>query len=116
MMTFNVNVARLIATLEGNRTKHAADYQAAIVKYREKALEWFEANLEIVRKGGQIEHNLRIPIPEEHTEDFDRAIEALTWHTEEEIELVEQQFDELVRNQWGWHRTFIQNTTSYLAS
>jgi len=53
-------------------------------------------------------------MPEEHTADFDRAIEALEWHTGDEIELEEHQFEELVRNQWGWHRAFMANTTSYL--
>lgn len=115
-MEFTVSKTSLIETLKKNKTEHTDAYQKAIIKYRDKALEWFTQNIEIVRNGGQIEHYLRIPVPEEHTEDFDRAIEGLEWHSGDEINLTESQFEQLVRNKWGWHNTFTANTSSYLAS
>lgn len=115
-MKFTVNKERLLEQLRSNRTEHAEQYQQAMMVYREKAIEWFNECVDKVLKHGEVERALRLPMPEEHTADYDGAIEALEWHTGEEVELEEHQFDELVRNQWGWHRTFLQNTTSYLDS
>lgn len=113
-MHFTVKKAELIQTLQANRTIHAAQYQTAIEKYRLRAIEFFNEAIDKIKAGGEPERYLNLPVPEEHTEDFDRAIEALEWHTEPTIELDDHQFDELVRNRWGWHRTFVANTTSYL--
>lgn len=115
-MKFNVNKARLAATLGANRTAHAAQYQEAMVKYRARAIAWFNEACDKAVAGGEIERYLHLPVPEEHTDDFDRAIEALDWHQGDDIELEEHQFEELVRNRWNWHKTFMQNTTSYLAT
>jgi hypothetical protein len=52
--------------------------------------------------------------PEEHTEDFDRAIEMLQWEVGDEVTLSEHDFATLVQNQWGWARSFASNTTSYV--
>lgn len=115
-MKFTVDKHKLLATLGANREAHAAAYQEAMVKYREKSIEFFELAMEKIRSGGEVERTLRLPMPEEHTDDFDRVIEGLTWQDSDMVELTEGEFEELVRNRWGWHKTFVQNTTSYLAS
>ena len=40
----------------------------------------------------------------------------LEWHQGETIELDQDQFSELVLDQWGWHKSFFSNTASYVQS
>lgn len=115
-MDYHVNKDRLIDQLAENRAKHVEAYQLAIEKYRAKAIEFFNEAIDKVKAGGEVERALRLPMPEEHTEDFDRAIEGLSWHQGEFVDLDEFKFEQLVRNRWGWHQTFTSNTTSYLSS
>lgn len=113
-MDIVVKKTELLATLQTNREEHARMYQEAIEKFRERAMAWFNEQVDALKAGKDPERNLPLPRPEEHTDDYDRAIEMMTWDTGEDVKLDDFQFDQFVRNQWGWHRSFITNTTSYL--
>lgn len=114
-MLIKVNKAKLLQTLRGNQFDHKAQYDKAIEVYRTKALEHFNACIDKIKDGGEVEHYLRLPVPEEHTEDYSRAISMMDWHVGDYVELEEEQFEAYIRNKWGWHKTFFANTGSYLA-
>lgn len=111
-----VKKAQLIETLRANRDEHAEQYQRAIEKYRERTLEWFNAQVEILKAGRDPQRSSPLPVPEEHTEDFDRVIEMMNWTLNDEVELSQMEFEQYVRNQWGWARTFTANTAAYLVN
>lgn len=104
----------LIERLKANRDAHRAEYDAACSVYRERCIEEIEHMLADARSG-VIRRNLTLPIPEEHTEDYDRAIDMLEWAQSDTIDLTQQEFATLVRNQWGWLQSFTSNTSSYIA-
>lgn len=109
-----VDKADLIERLKANRDAHRAEYDAACEVYRERCIAEIEHMLADAR-AGVIRRNLTLPIPEEHTEDYDRAIDMLEWAQSDTIELNQQEFATLVRNQWGWLSSFAANTSSYTA-
>lgn len=113
-MEITVNKAKLLEVLQENRATHVETFQRAIEKYRVKALEFFEEQIAIIKAGGEPERGMRLPLPEEHTDDFDRAIKMVDWHQGSTMNLTDDQFEQFVENRWGWHRTFIANTTSYV--
>jgi len=114
-MKITVDKADLLNALRSNRDQHKIQYQAAIEKYRERTLEWFEAQIEALKAGKDPQRMLPLPVPEEHTADFERAIQMLEWEMGDTIDLEEHQFQEYVMNEWGWARTFTSNTQSYLS-
>lgn len=114
-MDITVEKTALLDALRTNRTAHVELFQQAIEKYRLKAIAWFEDSILTIKQGGEVQVQLRLPIPEEHTDDFDRAIEMIEWHQGDSIELTEHQFENFVRNRWDWHRTFTSNTASYVS-
>ena len=100
--------------LNTNRAKHIAAYAIAIEKYREQALEWFHEQVDALKAGRDPKRSLPLPLPEQHTDDFDRALRMLAMHQGDTIELSESQYSQFVDNEWGWARSFAQNTTSYM--
>ena len=114
MNTITVDKAKLMQTLVENRAKHRDTYFKAIEVYRAKAIEIFEEQLEALKAGKLPERSLRLPLPEEHTADYDRAVEMLHWHEGDTVELTEREFAQYVQDDWGWRQTFTANTTSYV--
>ena len=107
-----VNKANLITQLKSNRDAHRAEYDAACLVYKDRCVAEIETMLADAR-AGVIRRNLTLPIPEEHTEDYNRAIDMLEWAQSDTIDLTQQEFATLVRNQWGWLQSFTANTSSY---
>src|SRR5262245_26533705 len=105
----------LLKTLRENREEHRAVFERALEVYREKWIELLEAKIESAKRGDRISQTFRIPVPEDHTDDFDNAITMLEWHTGDEITLDDWQVATWIRNEWGWQQSFAANTGSYLA-
>lgn len=112
-MQITVDKTQLLTTLQDNRETHARIFQIAIEKYREQAIEQFTASIDKIKAGGDVDRYMVLPVPEEHTDDFDRAIAMVEWHQGDTMELTEVMFQQYVRNEWAWHKNFLANTASY---
>lgn len=113
MNEITVGKAKLMATLQANREAHAAIFRRAIERYRVLAIATFEDYVAQVKAGKPVPRVLQLPIPEEHTEDYDRAILMLEWETYDEVQLTMVEFAQYVQDKWGWHAAFTANSTSY---
>lgn len=113
MRTITVNVPDLLVTLTENRDSHRATFDKAMEVFRVKAIEVLDEQIKAIQRGGVPDRYLRLPVPEEHTSDYDRAIEMLRWHQGDSIELTEGEFTQYVQDDWGWRQSFMSNTTSY---
>ena len=113
MQDIKVNKADLIAKIKANREEHKDLYEKAVTVYRERAITEIDRMAEEARRGDKIRHAFVLPVPEQHLEDFDRALEMLQWSLDDEVVLQEYEFTQLVQNEWGWARNFAANTTSY---
>lgn len=113
MNTITVSVAQLLDTLRANKATHHDTFVKAMTVFRIKAIEVLDEQIASIHKGGLPDKFLRLPIPEEHTEDYDRAIQMLEWHTEPTIELSMGEFTQYVQDNWGWRQNFLTNTASY---
>lgn len=121
-MQASISTTELLYKLRENRTKHVETYEAAMQVYRQRLITEFEsrlAQLDLSHEADEIaavETYVKLPKPEVHTDDYDRAIAMVGWHQGETIELDEGQFAELVMDQWGWNKSFFSNTTSYISA
>jgi hypothetical protein len=109
-----VNKAALIDTLRANRSEHQDLFDQATVVYKARAEQELQRRLDDIRAGNKINLIISLPVPENHTEDYDRIIQMLEMSLDEEIMLSEADAAVYVLNQWGWMRSFTTNTTSYL--
>jgi hypothetical protein len=113
METITVDKADLHAKLETNRQAHQELFDKAQVVYREKMIEELDRALAEAKAGRRIRRAFSLPVPENHVEDFDTAIQMLEWETEDYVELSHRDFRRYVQNQWEWERSFAANTMSY---
>ncbi len=114
-MNITANKADLIKTVTENRDAHREVFEKALEVYRRRWIELLEAKIESAKRGDKISQTFRIPVPEDHTDDFDNVLTMLEWHTGDEVTLDEYQVATWIRNEWGWQHSFAANTQSYVA-
>lgn len=113
--TVTVEKDRLIRTLSVNKEGHRAIFEEALEAYRKKVTDELERRLDDVKAGRKIDVFFRLPQPEDHTEDYEAAIQRAEWEVGDEIELSHEEFNAYVLNRWVWDQSFHANTASYLA-
>ena len=113
MDTITVDKEDLLATLRDNRQQHREIFERAQVVYREKVIEELDRALDDAKNGRKIIRHIALPEPEDHTKDFDTAIQMLEWDTAETVTLDRRDFARFVQNRWEWDQTFRQNTVGY---
>jgi hypothetical protein len=114
MQEITVNKHELIAKLQSNRDEHRSMFIKAQERYREAMIVELDRALEEARRGDKIRRAFSLPVPEDHTEEFNTAIEMLQWETGDEVQLDQHDFQRYVQNRWQWAASFAANTESYL--
>ena len=69
-----------------------------------------------VENGIQIDHHIRLEIPEDHTKDYDRVLKMLDMSQDASIELGERDFDQYVMDNWGWSEAFNMSSQFYTST
>lgn len=113
-LTIQVSKAELMRALKENRDKHGAAFEKAKAGYIKLTRRELEAGLEKLDRGEMIHRILTNMPPEDHTSDYDDAIDMMTWSTDNVIELTQQQFKQYVKDDWGWKDTWVTSNTQYL--
>lgn len=111
-----IEKALVLEALHKNMEEHKRTFQKAMEVYRQKAIEAFEAKIDALKNGRWISHTLNLPIPEEHTNDFQRVINMLQRDINDTVELTENDYRVYIDNEWNWQRAFLSNTTAYLGA
>lgn len=102
----------LLAILRENRTKHRELYEKAYAVFGQKAIENIESMLQRA-KSGEIRLHVNLTEPQDHTEDYDRAIMMLEHELRDVIELSQGEYAQLVQDQWGWQQRFTETNAGY---
>lgn len=113
MHEITVKRQELIEKLRANRAAHRSIFEEATKVYRERAIKELDAMLDAARRGDQIARSLSLPLPEDHTDDYDRVIGMLEMEVADVVKITEEQFRCYVQDQWGWIGSFGRNTRSY---
>lgn len=123
MKTINVNKDQLLETLKSNRDKHSKEVAELREDYRKQIVAAGEEYLTKVKKHSEKDKIERwnqspefIPWPEDHTDEYDRAIEMLRWHTGSEIDLTEAEFSQFVQDDWEWRTKFEVSKSSLVSN
>jgi hypothetical protein len=103
----------LLETLKANRGTHRAVFEEALIGYKDRAIELLTEHIERIKKGKVEKVFVSLPQPEDHTDDYDRAIATLEWTIFDEVELTINEFDMYVRDNWRWKQEFVGTTSLY---
>ena len=116
MKSINVKRTDLLDILKKNRENHRDIFEKAQDIYREQAIQELDRMLSDAKANKKIRRFVMLPEPEDHTEDYDRAISMMEMSVDDIIELVETDHSQYVMDNWGWQKSFATNTSSYLAA
>lgn len=123
---------KLLETLSTNRDTHKTEFTEALEGYYDALGNEIAALLE--ETVASMERNIarakeklpetrtqwptRVVLakrPNNHTDDFDRAIARLKWETAEFVDLSSTEFDRYVLNKWEWIQEHITSISSFAA-
>ena len=113
MENVKVNKGDIVVVLKKNRDEHRTIFLSAVEGYRKRAIEILEENIAIIKKGKLERLYVTLPVPEDHTKDYDRAIKMLEMSVDLEIELSEKDFKQYVLDDWSWQQDFLASNTAY---
>ena len=111
--TVHVKREELLTRIKENRAKHRDEFERAWDGYTKAVREWLEKSLDALKAGKKIDVAFRGPIPQDHTEDYDRVIDMLQMEIRDELEIDETQFAQYVRDDWGWKGQFVTTNSTY---
>ena len=115
MQEVKVNKKWLKEVLLENREKHREEYLKAFEGYRSACIEALEENLEALKKGKFRRVMIMESAPEDHTKDYDLIISMLDASVDEEITLLSSEYNNYVRDEWGWSQMWKASNTKYLS-
>lgn len=102
MKTVKVNKAELLEKVQSNRDAHVAEYEQAMIVYRQKAVAALKDAAEKAETGGEIKLRFELVEPVSQVKEYDRAIAMLTMSVDNEIELGQVEFNQFVMDDWQW--------------
>jgi hypothetical protein len=116
MKSVRLNKKELLQIVVENRSKHIVAYEESVVDYRSAALKIAKENLELVSTGelDKIARVRMVPTaPISHEKEYNRAIRMLELSIENEIEVEQDVFNQLVLDEWHWKHTFVTTSQMY---
>lgn len=116
MDDITVDKGALLQILRENREQHRALFEEALEGYRKRAIEDLEQHIERIKAGKVEKVFVELPLPQDHTRDYDRVIRMLEMHLGEQIVLDEHTFQNFVEDDWSWTRQFLMSAGRYSES
>ena len=108
-----INKADLADVLTQNRNSHRKKFLAAQEVYRATVIELLDQRLADARAGKKIDLAFRLPVPEDHTADYNRELRMLEMEITNTVTLKDWEFKQLVMDQWDWTPAFAATTAVY---
>ena|SRR6059036_2156870 len=113
MRDVTVKKDELLEKLELNKDNHRAKFLEAQKVYREQYINELERMLKDARRGDKIRREITLPMPVDHTSDYNAIIEMIKRHVEDTIVLQEEDVRKYIMDQWNWMNAFTATTEFY---
>lgn len=113
MRPVRVDKATVLVTLKENRAKHRDIFLEAIEGYRTEVIEQLERHIVEMKSGKPKRTYISIPYPEDHTSDYDDAIDMLEMSVDSVVELDSDAFQAFYKDKWGWKNQFLASNSGY---
>ena len=113
MDNIKVEKAKLIAILKNNRAIHEEEYNESIEEWEKVVTKALKKAYKLAKVGDRFITAFKLPKPKSFIDEYDKIIGMLEMSLDEEVELVEHEYDMYVRNNWNWKRDFIGTASLY---
>lgn len=114
MRPVKVKKSELLERIKLNREQHRKIFLEAVEGYRAEAERQLSAKIDAVRSSKKpIYVAISLYAPEDHTKDYDNAIDMIAMSVNEELEIDETSFNQLVRDDWQWKRQWLTSNAVY---
>lgn len=113
MRNVEVDKEEFLARVGENRDQHRAVFEEALDGFHDQLMAELERRIHEVRRGRVIDQYIGLPVPEDHTDDYDRIITMAEMSIENTITLSEDEFAMYVMDQWRWKQSFTDSTLVY---
>jgi hypothetical protein len=110
-----VQKSALVEQLTANRAKHRAVFEKAIEGYRKEATKQLDALVTELKAGRAPKIRVILPLPVDHTRDYDRVLKMLDLHIHDTYRLDEADVARYIEDDWDWKREFIRTSSAYAA-
>lgn len=118
MTSVKVSRDALVKTIRENRAKHVAEYKEALAGWRVDYEEWLRDTLEDVihaePERALFSTGFSKPKPTSHESEYDTALQMLEMSIDDSVILLDEEFRQLVQDQWHWKQTFSAINSAYL--
>jgi len=112
-MEVNISRLKLIAKLKENRELHKQLHQEAVIGFVAAAKKKLAAAMKEMEDGKITDVTVALRAPEDHTRDYDVAIDMFEWAYDDTIRMNEGQFQTFVRDEWEWTRSWFRSNRRY---
>lgn len=106
----------VLVALSNNRDSHREKFIEAMEGYKEEAIKTLEKHISQIKENDPQRIVLTLPLPEDHTDDYDRAIDMLQWSLDDEVVLNNREFQTYIQDDWGWKQEFESTYAMYTSS
>lgn len=113
MENITVRKADLLAKIRANRQEHREIFEEALEGYKAEALRNLEDHIDRLKRGKLRHVYIAMPVPQDHTSDYDRVIAMLEMDVSDEVELSEGEFARYVLDDWQWQDQFLTTASNY---
>lgn len=116
MDTVTIKKDDLIEKIRANMGTHRSTYEKAVEVFEKEQKRLLAEMLRKAERGNPFDRLAlsRLPVPEDHTRDYEVALEMLEWEVGDTVELDHTDFRRYVRDEWEWRASFAANTQAYL--
>lgn len=105
-MKTTVDKAKLIEIVTENRNNHRGLFEEAVEGYKVRAQQELNKHIERLLDGDPVSISIHMAPPQDHTDDYDRAIRMIELHNGEDITLDEEDSAQFLMDDWGWSNAF----------
>lgn len=115
MRTIKIKTDVLKETLIKNKENHTKQFEEAWEGYCKFAAKELEKRLEAAKERKSFQIYIEVSVPENHTEDYERAIKMLDLHVEDTISLDSNEYTQYFEDKWRWSGKFQSDNATYSA-
>lgn len=114
MKTITADKVTVMEVLRSNRAKHREEFLKAQEGFRKKVIEVLDKNLSDAKAGRKFSTYINLPVPHDHTEDYDRALKMLELEVGKTISLDQSDVACYIQDDWGWKGQFATTNSTYI--
>lgn len=113
MSEVRLKKSQVLDALRDNREDHRRRFEEAMEGYKEQAVRTLEKHIEQIKANDPERVTLNLPLPEDHTDDYDHAISMLEWSQDDEVILNRYEFRTYIEDDWDWKQQWMTTNQLY---